>query len=150
CGGWRYCESPLVEGDHLICTPGGKDAILVPLDKKTRKVVWKAQSPFGNPEAGYSSIVVADVGKVRHYVQLTGSGVLGVRASDGKVLWTHDKFRGNTANIPPPIVLGDHVFAAAGYGRGGVLLKLSKTEDGVEAEEVYYKRELTNKHGGLV
>jgi outer membrane protein assembly factor BamB len=150
CGGWRYCESPLVDGDRLICTPGGKDAIIVALDKKTGKVVWKARSPFDDPQAGYSSIVVAEVGKVRHYVQLTGSGVLGVRASDGKVLWTHDKLARNTANIPTPIVLGDHVFAAAGYNKGGVLLKLSKTEDGVEATEVYYKHELRNKHGGVV
>ncbi len=33
--GWGYSESPLVDGDRLICTPGGNDAIMVALDKKT-------------------------------------------------------------------------------------------------------------------
>jgi outer membrane protein assembly factor BamB len=150
CGGWRYCESPLIDGDNLICTPGGKDAILVALNKKTGKVVWKAPSPFNDPQAGYSSIVVAEVGKVRHYVQLTAAGVLGVRASDGKVLWTYARLGRNTANIPTPIVKGDQVFASAGYGKGGALLKLVAGKGGVKAKEVYYRGELTNKHGGLV
>jgi outer membrane protein assembly factor BamB len=149
-GGWRYCESPLIDGDRLICTPGGTDAIMVALNKKTGEVVWKTPSPFRNTRAGYSSAVVAEVGNVRHYVQVTDVGTLGVRASDGKVLWTYGKFAGNTANIPTPIVLGDHVFTAVGYGRGGSLLKLVADGDGVKAEEVYHKRELTNRHGGVV
>ena len=78
------------------------------------------------------------------------AGVVGVAAKDGKFLWKYEKLGPNTANIPTPIVLGDHIFAAAGYGKGGALLKLVPTDDGVTAKEVYFKRELTNKHGGLV
>ena len=46
------------------------------------------------------------------------------RRTDGKFLWKYEKLGPNTANIPTPIVLGDHVFASAGYGKGGALLKL--------------------------
>src|SRR5579884_608758 len=148
-GGWEYCESPLVDGDRLIVTPGGKDATMVALDKKSGAVVWKCALPVKHTEAGYSSVVVAEVGGVRQYVQLLNGGVVGVR-TDGTPLWQYEKLGPNTANIPTPIVLGDEVFASAGYGKGGALLKLTARGDKVSAEEVYFNRELTNKHGGVV
>jgi outer membrane protein assembly factor BamB len=154
CGGWNYTESPLVDGDKLVCTPGGKDAALVALNKNTGEVIWKCPSPFNRPTAGYSSIVIAEVGGVRQYVQLMHDGVIGVAAKDGKLLWQYgdrgDRFAGNTANIPTPIVRGDEVFCVAGYGRGGGLVKLVPAGGGVKAEEVYFNRTLNNKHGGVV
>jgi outer membrane protein assembly factor BamB len=150
CGGWNYTESPLVDGVQIVVTPGASDALLVALDKRTGAVIWKCASPFGDATAGYSSIVIANVGGIRHYVQLTAGGVVGVSAKDGKVLWSYDRLGNNTANIPTPIVLNDMVFCSAGYGKGGALLKLTATGSGVSAREVYLKQELTNKHGGLV
>jgi outer membrane protein assembly factor BamB len=150
CGGWRYTESPLVDGDRLVCTPGARDATLVALDKKTGDVLWKCAAPLQDTTAGYSSVVVAEAGGVRQYVQLLAGGVIGVAAQDGKFLWKYEKLGHNTANIPTPIVLGDHVFCSAGYGKGGALLHLVPSGDGVSAKEVYFSRDLTNKHGGLV
>jgi outer membrane protein assembly factor BamB len=150
-GGWRYCESPLIDGDKLICTPGGKNAIMAAFNKKTGKLIWKSPSPFSDPTAGYSSPVISMACGVRQYVQLAAGGTLGVSAKDGKVLWTYPKFGGNTANIPTPIILGDKVLTITGYGRGGALLELSSDgKGGVKAKPVYYKSELTNKHGGVV
>jgi outer membrane protein assembly factor BamB len=148
-GGWHYCESPLVDGDHVIVTPGGKDATLVALDRKTGETVWKCAVPAKHKEAGYSSVVVATVGGVKQYVQLFNGGVVGV-STDGRVLWTYEKLGPNTANIPTPVVLKDEVLAVAGYGKGGALLKLKADGKDVSAEEVYFKRELTNKHGGVL
>jgi outer membrane protein assembly factor BamB len=150
CGGWRYTESPLVDGDRLVCTPGAKDATLVALDKKTGDVIWKCAAPIEDPTAGYSSVVVAEAGGIRQYVQLLAGGVIGVAAKDGKFLWKYEKLGHNTANIPTPIVLGDRVFCSAGYGKGGALLRLVPAGDGVTVKEVYFNRDLTNKHGGLV
>jgi outer membrane protein assembly factor BamB len=149
-GGWHYTESPLVDGDQLVCTPGGKDATMVALNSKSGETVWKCAIPIGENTAGYSSIVVAEVGGVPQYVQLLSGGVVGVAAKDGKFLWKYEKLGHNTANIPTPIVLGDHVLCAAGYGKGGALLQLVPTATGVEAKELYFKPGLTNKHGGLV
>jgi outer membrane protein assembly factor BamB len=148
-GGWDYCESPLVDGDHLICTPGGKEATMVALDKKTGETIWKCAIPLQSPQAGYSSIVIAEVGGVRQYVQLLNGGVVGV-STDGKALWQYEKLGPNTANIPTPVVLNDEIFAVAGYGKGGVLLKLTASGNDVTAKEIYFKRDLTNKHGGVV
>lgn len=145
-GGWNYTESPLVDGDRLVCTPGGEKATMVALDKKTGEEVWR--SPFRDT-AGYASAVISNAGGVKQYVQLTSQGTVGVDAKDGKLLWKNKRFAGNTANIPTPIVLGDQIFTCAGYSTGGALLSLRATNDGVEAKEEYYKRELTNKHGGV-
>ncbi len=150
-GSWHYTESPLVDGDKLVCTPGGKNAVMVALDKKSGEVLWKCPvPPRTSATAGYSSPVVAEVGGVRQYVQLVAAGVIGVSAKDGKLLWKYDKLGNNTANIPTPTVLGDHVFCAAGYGKGAALLKLTVKDGAVSAKELYYNNRMHNKHGGLV
>lgn len=148
-GGWNYCESPLVDGDRLIVTPGGKDATMVALDKKTGETIWKCAIPVKSTQAGYSSIVIAEVGGVKQYVQLLNGGLVGV-STDGKPLWQYEKLGPNTANIPTPVVLDDHILSVAGYGKGGALLKLTASGNEVKADEVYFKHELTNKHGGVV
>jgi outer membrane protein assembly factor BamB len=42
---WSYRESPLVDGDKVICTPGGEDATLVALNKATGDTIWKSKMP---------------------------------------------------------------------------------------------------------
>lgn len=147
---WGYSESPLVDGDRLVCTPGGPRNTMVCLDKKTGQTIWTAAVPEDRG-AGHASIVIAEVGTVRVYVTTTAGGALGVRASDGKVLWTYPIDR-TTAVIPTPIIRGDLVFFTAGYGRGGALLRQVPAGDGgVKVEEVYgLNPDLTNKHGGVV
>jgi outer membrane protein assembly factor BamB len=149
--GWGYSESPLIDGDKLICTPGGGQATLAALDKRTGKAVWRSRVPEGDG-AGYSSAVVSEGAGVRHYVQLLGGGIVGVRAADGKFLWRYNRIANRVANIPTPIVHGDHVFCSTGYNAGSALLKLERDGDGVRADEVYYlpARDLQNHHGGMV
>ena len=52
-GTWAYAESPLVDGDTLVCTPGGSEATIVGLDRTTGQVRWKCATPEGD-EAAYS------------------------------------------------------------------------------------------------
>ncbi|MBI2823854.1 MAG: PQQ-like beta-propeller repeat protein [Planctomycetia bacterium] len=153
---WGYSESPLVDGDRLVCTPGGPNAALVALDKTTGRTIWTASVPdlggSGKDGAAYSSIVVSEGAGVRQYVQLMGKGLVGIRADDGRYLWGYNRVANRTANIPTPIVRGDYVFGSTGYQTGAALLKLKRTADGVDAEEVYFldARTLQNHHGGLV
>lgn len=154
--GWKFSESPLVDGERVLVTPGARDAALVALDKKTGKEIWRASvpelGPKGRDGAAYSSIVVSEGAGVRQYVQLLGRGVIGVRASDGKFLWGNNRVANGTANISTPVVRGDHVFASTGYQAGSVLLKLARTADGVLASEVYSldNKTFQNHHGGFV
>lgn len=150
---WGYSESPLVDGDRVVCTPGGDQAALVALDKKSGRVIWKAAVPQSGG-AGYSSIVIAEVGGVRQYITLLGqsAGLVGVAAKDGKLLWKYNRVANNTANIPTPIVRGDFVFVSTGYGAGAALLKLTQAGGGIRAEEKYFinGNEFQNHHGGMV
>lgn len=149
-GGWNYTESPLIDGGVVVCTPGGHSATVVALSKATGKKLWHCAI---GEAAGYSSIVISNACGVKQYVQLLSNGLAGIRSSDGKLLWRYgekDHFKSNTANIPTPIVRGDEVFASAGYGRGAGLVRLSKAGDGIKATEVYFNKELTNKHGGMI
>ena len=148
-GGWNYSESVLVDGNNLICSPGGSQATALALNKRTGSTVWKTALPGGG-ESHYSSWVVSNGAGVKQYVRLFSGGTYGVAAANGKFLWRYDKLGKNTANIPTPIPFGDYVFTAAGYGKGGALLKLLRSSRGVSAEEVYFSRELKNKHGGIV
>jgi outer membrane protein assembly factor BamB len=151
--GWDYSESPTIDGDRLICTPGGDEAALIALNKMNGEVIWKA--PISNTGgAGYASIVTAEVGGIKQYITLLGAsrGLVAVDAKDGKFLWSYKKIANGTANIPTAIVKGDLVFASTGYGSGAALLQLVPTDEGIKAEEIYFLpgKTLQNHHGGMV
>lgn len=148
--GWGYSESPLTDGDVVVCTPGGDQATVVALNARTGETVWKTVQE-GNRGAGHASMVISEVGDTKVYVQTTASGALGIRASDGELLWSYPIDQ-TTAVAPTPIIRGDYVFFAAGYKRGGALLKQIAQPDGkVTIEEVYaLNTKLANKHGGVV
>ena len=147
--GWGYSESVTFDGDLLLCTPGGEKNTMVALKKATGELVW-ASTREGDRGAGHASIVATQIGSTKVYVQSTGSGPMGVRASDGKLLWTYDIDR-TTAVIPTPVVRDDLVYFVAGYGRGAALFRQVPEDDGVKIETIYdLKPALNNKHGGVV
>src|SRR5262249_19133215 len=146
-GAWAYSESPLIDGDTLVCTPGGKVATLVALDKKTGETIWKSAVPDGDRAADASIIVVEAAGR-KQYVQFLSKGIVGVDAKTGTFLWRYNKTgTGSPANIPTPVAHDGHVYSAAGFTGGG-LVKLKAQGDGVAAEQVYLERGLPNTIGG--
>ncbi len=150
-GTWGYAESPLIDGDLVVCTPGSPRATLVALNKKTGAVVWKAAVPQGI-QAAYSSPIVATVGRVRQYVQFLEGCLAGVDARDGKLLWSYDGVLG-LANCSTPLFHEGHVFVTA-VGRpgkaGGSLLQLKADKNVMTATEVYRNNDLANQYGGIV
>ncbi|MDH3744956.1 MAG: PQQ-like beta-propeller repeat protein [Acidobacteriota bacterium] len=154
---WKYAESPLVDGDRVLVTPGTTDVAMVALDKSNGEEIWRApigrlgsQGAYG---AAYSSIVVSKGGGIKHYVQFIGRGLIGIEADTGNFLWGYNKVANDIANIATPLVHEDFVFASSGYGTGAALLQLSTDgEGGVKAEEVYFLEADTfqNHHGGLI
>jgi len=144
--GWGYSESPLILGDWVIVTPGGKKGTLAALEKKTGKVVWRSE---GDTEgAHYSSPVVAELGGVKQIVQMASKSTFGVRADNGNHLWAYTHANNGTANICTPVPWKDHVFASSNYGVGGGLVKIGT--DGASAQEVYFEPKMANHHGGIV
>ena len=147
---WGYSESVLIDGEMLVCTPGGPANTMVALNKDTGELVWSCQRP-SDRGAGHASIVISNVGGQKVYVQTTGSGGMGVHAENGGLLWTYDIDR-TTAVIPTPIVKDDYVLIAAGYKRGAALVQQIPGSNGtVAAKEIYpLQTKLANKHGGIV
>jgi outer membrane protein assembly factor BamB len=148
-GVWAYSESPLVDGDHVICSPGGAEATLVALNRKTGDVVWKA-ALSGGSKAAYSSIIIVEAGGEKQYVQLVEKGLVGVEAKTGKVLWHYEKLVSPyAANIPTPVAHDNMVYSGVA-GKGGGLVKLKAEGGKIEPEEVYFSPKLPTAIGGAV
>lgn len=143
---WGYSESPLVDGDKVIATPGASTATLIALDKKTGDTICKAPAPEGGT-AHYSSVIAADVDGQREYIQFLAKGVVGVSAKDGQMLWHFEQPANKVSNISTPIYYDHHVFAASAYGAGGALAKI---DSGPKAEVVYATKSMKNHHGGMI
>ncbi|MGL5097052.1 MAG: PQQ-binding-like beta-propeller repeat protein, partial [Planctomycetia bacterium] len=144
---WGYCESPLVDGDVVVATPGGKNTMIA-LDKRTGETFWTSTGV--NAVAHYSSPIKVVFDGVPMYVNLTAGGLLGVDAKTGKFLWNYDKTANKTASIPTPIYSDGFVYSTSGYGTGCGLVKLARSGEGVTAEEVYFKKDMKNHHGGVL
>ena len=150
-GFWAYAESPLIDGDILACTPGGKDAALVALNKKNGAVIWKTSLLEQDyAKAAYSSIIVVQVDGLKQYVQFLSNALIGVDAKTGKTLWRYEKTaNGSMANIPTPVAGGSLIYSSTGQGTGGVVnLKIDKGNALVN--EIYTSKALPNSIGGTV
>ncbi len=153
--GWGYSETPLIDGDKLICTPGGDKAAVVALNKDTGTEIWRSEVK-DTGGAGYASPVKTKVGDVPMYITLLGKtgGVVAVHAETGKLLWQYAKISNGTANIPTIVCRDDLVWCSTGYGDGGsALLKINiEGSDSVTVKELkrYQSGELQNHHGGMI
>jgi outer membrane protein assembly factor BamB len=145
---WLISESPLIDGAHVVVSPGGPNAGMVKLDKMTGKTVWTSKDL--SDTAGYSSVIAADVQGVRTYMTFTSAAGVGVRASDGKLMFRYPNAANRTANIATPVFSNNKVFFTSAYGTGGGLLDLTAKDGEVAAKEVYFTLNMKNHHGGVV
>src|SRR5436190_349333 len=106
---WLVSQSPLIDGNNVIVSPG---VGIAALDKMTGKTVWTTQGL--RDEAAYSSIIAADVQGVRTLMTFTATAAVGVRSSDGKVMFRYPKVANGTANIATPAFFDNKVFFASG------------------------------------
>ena len=145
---WGYSESPLVDGELVVCTPGGSKGTLVALDKNSGATVWLCKE--WTDEAGYSSPIVAEVNGVRQYIQQSSKGVAGVSAKDGKLLWRVPINAYKVAVVPTPVYNDNIVYVTSGYNAGCTAIRLTKTGVQFKAETIYANKVMVNHHGGVV
>lgn len=141
---WGFTESVLIDGDKLICTPGGTGGTILALNKKTGDKLWQSGDVTENCQ--YSSPVKATIHGKTQYVQLTMNKLFGVAAADGALLW-ESSWPGRIAVIPTPIVVGNAVYIATGYGVGSKLVEVK--EDG-STKDVWNNKVMKNHHGGVI
>jgi outer membrane protein assembly factor BamB len=147
-GIWAYAESPLVDGDVVVVTPGGEQATMVALNKKTGALIWKSAVPGGDP-AAYASAIVVQAGGRKQYVQFLSKGIVGVDAKTGQFLWRYAEPVKGMAQMVTPVARGEYVYGGA-HGVGGGVVRLKADRGGVAAEQVYFARDLPNSIGGSV
>jgi len=144
---WGFAESPLIDADRVVVTPGGSKGAVVALNKKTGAVLW--QSEQFTDRAHYSSVIVEEIGGIRQYIQLTAGSVAGIAAADGKLLWRATR-KGETAVIPTPVYSDSMVYVTSGYGIGCNLFRITETGGKFNVEQVYANKVMGNHHGGVV
>lgn len=145
--GWGFTWSPLVDGERLICVPGGPKGTLAALDKRSGNVLWRSAEL--TDQAAYTSPVAAEIGGVRQYVVLTNQGLAGIAAADGKVLWRFARKYG-TEVVNSPTVRGALVYATVGAGQGSDLIRVSQSNGTFTTESVYANKNMANHHGNTV
>lgn len=143
---WGISESVLIDGKQLYCFPGGRQATAVSMDKMTGRVLWRCMVD-GSPSASYSSPILVESGNDKVLVNFVHTGVVGLRASNGAVLWGFNASANGTANCSSPLAEDGMVFTASGYGTGCALFRVGS---GGRATLGYSNREMQNHHGGMV
>jgi outer membrane protein assembly factor BamB len=152
--GWGFSWSPLVDGEQLVCVPGGPKGLLAALDKKSGEVLWRSKEVAD--QATYGSPLAATIGGVKQYIQMTQAGIVGVAAKDGSLLWSYKRENPFPDVVcATPICHEDKVYLSAGWGGGAELLKIEA--DGQKfkatpawAEDEIGERTIGNRHGGVV
>jgi outer membrane protein assembly factor BamB len=147
-GGWGWTWSPFVDGDQLICLPGGKQGTFAALNKESGKVMWRSKDL--TEQCTYSSPIAAEVGGVRQYIVATNKLVAGVSAKDGSVLWTYAKKPPfPDVFIPTPLFHDGHIYVT-GWGGGCALIKLTAANGKINVAEAYRNKVMSNRIGGVV
>lgn len=147
-GSWAYTESVLIDGDAVVCTPGGATATLAKLKKSNGEVIWKCAVPGGDL-ADYASIMVVEGGGRKQYVQYMRKALVGVDAKTGEFLWKYTRTQDQGASILTPVVMGNKVFVS-GSRTGGGMVELNATATGIEAKEIYFDKAIAPSLGGAI
>ncbi len=145
---WGLAESPLVDGDRLICVPGGTNVCMVALNKLTGTTLWACAELTEKP--GYASPIAFDYGGIRQIVTMMGRSVIGVRADTGQLLWRvpHAAFKEET--VATPLFYDRYVFVSTLPPDASQCLELSVEGQGIGVKRAWHSAALNNNHGGVV
>lgn len=177
--GWGFSESPLVDGDQVIVSPGGRQALIVALKTVGKKEsdtgietgieIWRCKPettdrPLINSRrenlrygASYSSMIIADLHNVKQYVQVTGDRIVSVDPDSGKIFWQNSLSANRIANVCSPVQIGDNkIFYSSAHNGGSTLLdiEIRRREEGVSFETTPIKtwpsQQMQCHHGGII
>lgn len=143
---WGVTENLLVDGNTLYCTPGGTDANVIALDRVSGKLMWKSQGK--GESSAYCSPMLIKLTNKRILVTMTANSIIGIDASNGNLLWSHEQTNQYSVHANTPLYKDGYIYCVSGYGKGSVLLKLA--DDGSSVTEVWRNQALDNRMGGVV
>jgi len=143
---WGIAESVLIDGDKVFCTPGGKDATIVALNKHTGQTIWSTKG-LSNLSA-YCSPVLYETATKRLLFTMVKKLIVCVDSENGKVLWTipHET-RNDIAAVTPFAYCQGRVYFTS-HGTGGTMIRFP--QDGSNYTELWSSKALDCLHGGIV
>ncbi len=143
---WGIAESPLIDGEKVICTPGGQDATIVALNKMTGETIWTSKGL--SESSAYCSPVLIERGPNRLIVTLVEKSLVGVDANTGKVYWTVPHEVSYAIQAVSPAYKDGMIYITNGYNHGSYGFDLSP--DGTSIEQKWFEKSLDVHHGGVV
>ena len=150
-----HSESPVIYGDKVFWTPGGKDYNVVALNRFTGKLIWSDKG-FGE-RSGYHSPRLIERGGKKILVTFTAYHLMGLDAETGRLLWSHEqdnfpldkRIPGNGDTHANTVIYEDgSIYYAAGDGNCGV--KLSLSEDGTGIKQIWRNAGFDSFMGGII
>lgn len=123
---WYAGQCPLIDQGRIILAPGGKDALLIAVDLQNGQVLWRTPNPKGW-KMTHSSVAPMEFAGERIYVYCATQGVVGVSATDGRLLWETADWKISIATVPSPVILPEgRIFLSGGYNAGSLMLQLAE------------------------
>ena len=147
---WALAESVLIDGEHVICCPGGSKTAMVALNKRSGKTVWQSPAAEGDL-AGYASPMLIEQDGLRIILTMTDKALIGVNADSGQLLFRYAHPTKYDVNAMMPLYHKSRILISSGYGTTGTeSLKLTVRGKKASVEKVWAKNQLDNHHGGIV
>lgn len=143
---WDYAESLLVEDDHVLCTPGGPEALMVALDKDTGATEWTTAGL--DDKTSYSSPIIVQHNEERLLLQATATQIIGANPDTGKLRWSFAQKVNYDIHGVTPVYHEGLVYYTGGDGVGGGALELSA--DGNAVTSKWTDTTLDCLHHGVV
>jgi outer membrane protein assembly factor BamB len=145
-------ESPLVVDNKVIATPGGNMASMVAFNVANGKVVW--ETPPLNEVTQYTNPLLIEHGGRKVIVTHAHTHIIGVDASDGKLLWKFDfgsvnkDKKGGKNYINTPLYHDGELFAANGYRQTSAKIRINA--GGSDPTLLWSNPEINPHVGGMV
>ncbi len=144
-----YSESVLIDGDNLICVPGGKENNVVALNRFTGKKVWNSKG-FEEP-ATYNSPVLINYNGLRLIIAMSASSIMGIDAATGEMYWRVEQTQQNKIHANTPVYAdGKILVASAGREKTSGIVQLQLSDNGKSVTETWRNNKLMNLMGGMV
>jgi len=142
---WGINESPLIIGEKIIVTPGGKEHNVVALNKNSGELIWS--SPGVGDLSAYCSPLYIGEQETPLIVTITANNMIGLEASTGNVLWSFESKNRNQIHSNTPVYANNMVLFSS-VDKGCTMLRLS--DGGRKAEIAWELPEWDNMMGGIV
>ena len=139
-------EVPLIIGNKVIATVGGKQHNIVALNKLTGELIWS--TPANGDIAAYCSPIFVDDVNIPQIITMTAKSVLGINPTNGTLLWSYPYADRWDTHANSPLYSDGMIVCTSGNNTGSLMLKLDNS--GKSVSKVWENKSIENGYSGIV